>query len=307
MEQILRIFPDHIVRLLLSISEKSLVNLQEIRIRTNRPIELIFESYFKTVQYKITGEDLAFIINQISDYSLYRLSNELREGYITIQGGHRIGLAGQVITSKGNVETIKHIRFLNIRIAKEKLNVAKQLIKYLYKDQYLNTLIVGPPQTGKTTYLRDISRLISSGWGQIRAEKVAIIDERSEIAACKDGIPQHRVGNRTDVMDACPKAEGMMMVIRSMSPDVIVVDELGSERDIRALLEAINAGVTVISTIHGDSLGQLKKRPSLRAIFDENIFQRIIILKHKTTPGHIHKIYDENRLDLLNQGSSLIL
>lgn len=307
MDQILRIFPSHLMKSLLSAIKSRERALQEIRIRANRPIELIFERDYKAVKYVITKDDLRFILDQISEYSLYRLSEELREGYITIQGGHRVGLAGQVITHKGHVQTIKHIRFLNIRIAKEKINVARPIIKYLYNNTYLNTLIVGRPQTGKTTYLRDISRLISNGWSQIKGQKVAIIDERSEIAASKDGIPQHKIGNRTDVMDACPKAEGMMMVIRSMSPDVIIVDELGGRRDIDALLEAINAGVTVICTIHGSGLKQLKQRPSLKQIFDEQIFQRILILQHKDKPGYIHKIYDENRKNLLNQNSRLIL
>lgn len=307
MEEILRIFPNHVSSVLLKVINQRQKELQEIRIRQNQPIEVIFNHDFKRVRHIVTKEDITFILNQLSEYSLYRLTDELREGYITIQGGHRIGLAGQVVSEKGSVKTIKHISFLNIRIAKEKINVATPIIKYLYKDNYLNTLIVGPPQAGKTTYLRDISRLIGLGWGSVEPKKVAIIDERSEIAACKDGVPQHQIGMRTDVMDACPKAEGMMMVIRSMSPDVIIVDELGNDRDISALLEAINAGVSVICTIHGNSLQQLKQRPSLKSIFVEKIFDRIIVLKNSKTPGYIHKIYDKKEENILIRNRSFIV
>src|SRR5699024_9713983 len=128
------------------------------------------------------------------------------------------------------------------------------------------------------TFIRDVTRLIATGWKNISAKKVGVIDERSEIGASINGVPQHNLGFRTDVMDACPKAEGMMMMIRSMSPDILVVDEIGSSQDVQALMEAVNAGVTVICTIHGQSMEELKKRPSLQPIFDQNIFQRFIVL-----------------------------
>src|SRR5690625_4814782 len=305
MEEILRIFPNHVSSVLLKVINQRQKELQEIRIRQNQPIEVIFNHDFKRVRNIVTKEDITFILNQLSEYSLYRLTDELREGYITIQGGHRIGLAGQVVSEKGSVKTIKHISFLNIRIAKEQINVATPIIKYLYKDNYLNTLIVGPPQAGKTTYLRDISRLIGLGWGSVEPKKVAIIDERSEIAACKDGVPQHQIGMRTDVMDACPKAEGMMMVIRSMSPDLLIVDEIGSKEDVHALLEAMNAGVKIICTIHGSSLSELQHRPSLRPLFKQKIFKRFLIMNKQPTPGVVTAIYDQSGSDVLKKSRCL--
>src|SRR5699024_406472 len=146
-----------------------------------------------------------FMINQLSDYSLYRMEDELREGYITIEGGHRVGLAGKVNTLHGNVKAIQHITFLNIRIAKENIGVAKPVIPYIYSNNYYNTLLIGPPLTGKTTLLRDLTRLISSGWKNVSPRKVGVIDERSEIGASIKGVPQHNLGLRTDVLDACPK------------------------------------------------------------------------------------------------------
>lgn len=293
MNSVLSIFPPYLKDQVEAYVKNHFYKLQEIRLRQNQPIEFIFDDYIGYIQSICNYDDFSYIVNQLSEYSLYRLADELREGYITINGGHRVGLAGQVITENGSVKAIKHIRFLNIRIAKEKLNVAKPIMHYLYEDNYLNTLLVGPPQSGKTTYLRDITRLISSGWGKVSGKKVALIDERSEIAACKDGIPQHNVGKRTDVMDACPKAEGMMMMIRSMSPDIIVVDEIGSNKDVAALLEAINAGITIVCTVHGSSIEELKRRPSLRKVFQEHIFERIVLLQANEHGNRIKSIYDE--------------
>src|SRR5690625_4343679 len=242
-----------------------------------------------------------FMINQLSEYSLYRMEDELREGYITIMGGHRVGLAGKVNTYDGNVKAIQHITFFNIRIAKEKRDLAIPIIPYLYHKEYFNTLLIGPPLSGKTTLLRDLARLIASGWQKIEPRKVCVIDERSEIAASIKGVPQHNLGLRTDVMDACPKAEGMMMLIRSMSPDILVVDEIGSKEDVRALLEAIHAGVVVICTIHGQSLLELKKRPSLQPIFEQNIFDRFIILEKNIRPAKIKFIYNQYEENLLQK------
>lgn len=295
MEEILRLFPETIRKHLNLIIAERWLSLQEIRFRLNQPIELIFDHKVEWIQtIKPNQEDKIFIINQLSDFSLYRMEDELREGYITIEGGHRVGLAGKVNTMNGSVKAIQHITFLNIRIAKEKVGVAGSLISYLYSDKYLNTLFIGAPQTGKTTLIRDVTRIISSGWRNIPPKKIGVIDERSEIGASLNGVPQHDLGRRTDVLDACPKAEGLMMMIRSMSPEIIIVDEIGSQKDVQALLEAINAGVTVICTIHGQSLDELKNRPSLQPLFQQQIFKRFIILENNGRPGTIKKIYNED-------------
>src|SRR5690625_4017368 len=211
------------------------------------------------------------------------MEDELREGFITITGGHRVGLAGEVTTQFGKMERLKYITFFNIRIAKEIINIATPFFHYLHKgEHFFNTIIVGPPQTGKTTIIRDIARLIGDGSAKLRNRKVAVIDERSEIAASKNGIPQHLVGLRTDVMDACPKVDGMMMMIRSMSPDVLIVDEIGKEDDANALMEAVFAGVTIICTAHGSSIEELKRRPSMHPLFENHVFGRMIILQKDT-------------------------
>lgn len=280
MEEILRLFPEKIKQALFVQIGDRWGELQEIRLRLGKQIELNFHYFIEWVDIVFTENDSVFLLSQLSEHSLYRLEDELREGYITISGGHRVGLAGEVTTVEGNVKQIKHITFFNIRIAREIIGIASPFISYLHDDNfYFNTLIIGPPQTGKTTIIRDLSRLISNGEGGCVPKKVGIIDERSEIAACVNGIPQHQVGSRTDVMDACPKVAGMMMMIRSMSPDVLIVDEIGKREDVDALIEAILSGVTIICTVHGFSLEEIKRRPSLSVLFQHNVFQRFIILR----------------------------
>lgn len=306
MEEIMRLFPDEIKQVIQSQIKNRWNLLQEIRFRVSRPIELIFDGHAEWVEsIKPTKRDGVFVLNQLSEFSLYRMEDELREGYITIEGGHRVGLAGKVNTLNGSVKAIQHIAFFNIRIAKQKIGSAAALIPYLYNQNYVNTLFVGPPQTGKTTLVRDVARLIATGWDSTGAQKVGIIDERSEIGGSKKGIPQHNVGLRTDVMDACPKAEGMMMMIRSMSPEVLIVDEIGSENDVKSLMEAVNAGVTVICTIHGKSLEELKKRPSLKALFRYRVFQRFVLLDRQKKPGHIHRVYNQLEENILQESGCL--
>ncbi|MUV39668.1 Stage III sporulation protein AA [Lentibacillus sp. JNUCC-1] len=277
--------------------------LQEIRIRVGQPIELIFDDGYISIKNPIpAANDAKHIMNKLSAFSLYRMEEELRHGYVTIEGGHRVGLAGSVNTIDGYVKAIQHVMFFNIRIAKEKKGCALPVLPHLYNQGlYKNTLLIGPPQTGKTTLLRDLTRLISTGWSDTAAQKVAVIDERSELGGAIKGIPQHDLGFRTDLLDACPKAEGMMMVIRSMSPDVLVVDEIGSDADVKALMEALNAGVSVICSIHGYTLEDIKKRPSLNTLFNQSVFERFIVLNRHHQPGKVGAILDQQEQNVVVQ------
>lgn len=269
-------------------------SIEEIRIRISRPLEVIVDGKARLLPYEVTKEDGVYLLNKLSHYSIYAVEEELRRGFMTIEGGHRVGLAGKVVTEGGKVKAIRDVASFNIRIAKEQIGIADPLIPYVYDGRWRHTIIIGSPQTGKTTLLRDAARLISNGTGRIPAQKVAIVDERSEIAGCVKGIPQFSFGPRLDVLDACPKAEGMMMMIRSMSPDVMIVDEIGREEDSEAVLEAANAGVSIWTTVHGRTVRDVWQRPTLRPVMEQRVFERFIELTNVPHPGFIRRIVDAN-------------
>lgn len=301
MDEILELLSTNIRSILEKYPPHIIEKIEEIRLRLHRPLEIIISGkphfpYLDSSIYIVTLDDTTQLLNRISQFSIYTLEEELKRGYITIQGGHRVGLAGKVITEKGEVKAIRDITFFNIRIARECIGIAEPYIPYITDSsrEWENTILIGPPQSGKTTLLRDIARLVSVGVEEINlpSYKVGIVDERSEIAGCVKGVPQHNLGWRADILDSCPKAEGMMMLIRSMSPDVIIVDEIGSRADSEAVMEAVNAGVKLIVTAHGEDWSDLLKRPSLKPLLDLSIFSRFIILSKENGPGTCHKIVD---------------
>lgn len=181
------------------------------------------------------------------------------------------------------------LSFLNIRVAHEKIGCADTVMDFVCKDGVLkHTLIISPPCCGKTTLLRDIVRQLSQG-SVIPAKKVCVVDERSEIAACVDGIPQNHLGERTDVIDCCPKAEGMLMVIRAMSPDIVAVDEIGGKKDIEAIESVIHCGCIVIGTVHGADVKELYQKPELGALLKRGVFGRLIVLSGKNGAGTVQE------------------
>lgn len=305
LQTVLSFLPKNISNQISQIPPIEINEIEEIRVRVSRPLEISAKGIVKYFPYIVGVEDAVHLLNKISHFSIYALEEELKRGYITIEGGHRVGLAGKVILEDGKVKAIRDVSSFNIRIAREKIGIADSIITSLYDGRWFHTMIIGPPQTGKTTLLRDIARIISSGDknGKFPAAKVGIVDERSEIAGCVSGIPQMSFGPRVDVMDACPKVEGMMMMIRSMSPEVLIVDEIGRKEDSEAILEAVNAGIKLMMTTHGESLEEIRNRPSLRRILDEQIFQRFIILSRQDGPGTVTRIEDRHGRELSTRAS----
>ena len=304
-EEILKIVSAKLRRIL----EQSQIDyecLQELRLRTNEPVILLYAGgeYFMSESgrllrqakdgYIITANDVKETLEYISSFSLYAYEDEIRQGFITVQGGHRIGLAGKVILEQGKVKSVKHISFINIRMSHEKKGCGAGILPYIYEnDRICHTLIISPPGCGKTTLLRDIVRLVSNGDEMHPGISVGVVDERSEIGACYLGIPQNDVGMRTDVLDCCPKAEGMLMMIRSMSPVVIAVDEIGKREDIEALAYVMNCGCQIIATVHGSSIEDIKNKPILRKLVEEKMFKRFVVLAGGKTPGQVETIFDE--------------
>lgn len=268
--------------------------MQEIRLKVNKPVILIFSDKEIVLTVKTSFEDIRATINKISKYSIFAFEEDVKQGFITIQGGHRVGITGEWVFENGQVKYLKNISSLNIRICREVLGFGKKFINYIYKNgEILNTLIISPPKCGKTTLLRDLSKIISNGDSPLdRGFKVSIIDERSEIAASFRGIPQLDVGIRTDVYDNCLKSKGIILAIRSMAPEVIICDEIGTKEDFESVLTAYNSGVSIISTIHGSSEEDFynKLRMSNLNTSMEKIFKCILILNNKNGIGTLERV-----------------
>ena len=266
--------------------------IEEIRIRVGQPIELRCMEKNLWLSECITAQDIEEMLTFISQYSIYAYEEEIRQGFLTLEGGHRIGFAGQVRLSEGKISHMVNIRFLNIRVARENKGCAGDLLPWIYRNgEFYNTLLVSPPGVGKTTYLRDCIRRISGG-GE-KGKKICVIDERSEIAACHLGVPQNDLGSRTDVIDGCPKREGMLLALRSMSPDIIAVDELGGEEDGDMLRQVALSGCQIFGTVHGKKLSDLERKPALRTCFEEQLFQRYIFLKKDDKGRRSFSVFDQ--------------
>lgn len=291
-EEILKVLPLKISNEVKEILLKEPV--QEIRIKVNKSIIINTAHKEIILKYVTTIEDIKQILVKVSNYSLYAYEEEIKQGYITIRGGHRIGIAGECVLVNGEVRTIRNISSLNIRICREVIGCSNEIMKYITKeDRVFNTLIVSPPKCGKTTILRDIARNISSGMPLIdlKGKKVSIIDERSEIAACFNGVAQLDVGIRSDILDNCLKKEGMIMAIRSLSPDILICDEIGTDGDVEALHMAFNSGVNIIVTIHGYSIDDVYKRKVFKDLLENSILDRIVVLSNRKGAGTIEQIY----------------
>lgn len=303
---IMQIMPNGIKEMLDHLDEDRYEALQEIRLRIGQPLLLTLQNEEYGLcqtglcsakqSYSVKEPDIMSMLKYISGFSLYALEDELRQGYITIEGGHRVGLVGKVVMEANKIKTMKNISGINMRIAHQVINCSKGVMPYIVgRDKVYHTLIVSPPKCGKTTLLRDIVRNLSNGFSGYGPYTVGVVDERSEIAGCYQGVPQNDVGIRTDILDACPKVDGMRMLLRSMAPHVIVVDEIGKQEDILALEEVLSAGITIISTVHGKNLEDCKRRPVLRELIDNGLFERIIILSNRHGPCTIEDILDGSK------------
>lgn len=269
-------------------------NLQEIRLRIGHPIIILYKGQELVLRQAVTEQAIHETLDYVSNYSLYAYENELRQGFITVEGGHRVGMAGQVIIENGRVKNLKQISSLNIRVSHEILHCADKLFPYItYNKQLYHTMIISPPRCGKTTILRDLIRQISDGNRWVKGCTVGVVDERSELAGCYQGIPQNHMGMRTDVLDGCPKADGMLMLIRSMSPQVVAVDEIGAPEDVQAIKYAMHCGCKMLATVHGESIEEIRKKPLFEQLLREQCFERYVVLCNKTTIGEIKSIHDK--------------
>lgn len=311
--EILFFISQRIKNILMKTGYEGFKNIEEIRLRTDKPLVLQNSSNFWFVNqngemtkksgslFIVNQDDIVKTLELMSENSVYAYQDEIKNGFITLRGGHRVGIAGRVILDVQGIRNIRDISGLNIRIAREVVGCSSKILRYVLngpKGVY-NTLIVSPPQCGKTTILRDMARVISDGTGEYHSKglKVGIVDERSEIAACFKGVPQHQVGIFTDVMDGCPKSVGMLMLLRSMSPQVIITDEIGAEGDMDAVMKVINAGIKIITTAHGYNISELKSRQEVLKMMEGKVFERYIVLSNLCGPGTVEEVIDGTTME----------
>lgn len=273
----------------------------EIRLRINSPIMIknLKSTLFLDNNYKVSKKDIEDTVSNLTRNSIHAFEKEIKSGYITIEGGHRVGIGGDCIYEGEYFKGFKNITSLNIRIAREYSGCSKNYIKYFINSSknIYNTLIIGPPLSGKTTFIRDLCSNLSDGTKIPYFEgcDITLIDERGEISAVYDGIPQMYVGCRTDVLSYCMKKEGFFMGIRALSPKIIISDELGSKDDFEIVQYALKSGVNIITTAHGFSLEDVKKNLYMKTIIDNNFFDRAIILKNSQKPCIVKEVYDFER------------
>ena len=297
-ERILNVLPGTI-RMILRREHLKYEYLQEIKLRIGQPLILVYKGEelvpggIRDKPHIVTAEEVRETLDYVSGYSLYAFEQEMRQGFITIEGGHRVGVTGQAILEEGKVRNIKYISSINIRMAHEVPGCADKVFPYItYNRQLAHTMIISPPGCGKTTLLRDIVRQVSDGNEWVRGMTVGVVDERSEIGGSYMGLAQNHLGVRTDVLDGCPKAEGMIMLIRSMGPQVIAVDEIGMESDVHAIEYAMHCGCKMLVTAHGSSIEEIAKKPELARMIEAQAFERYIVLENKEQVGQVSAIYD---------------
>ena len=292
-ESVWRYFPVKHREILKGLSASERESIHEIRMRADRPLAAASfgeERYLcksggfcctESAALMVSREDIEYSFKAICDYSVHSCGRELAEGFITVAGGHRIGICGSAVIKEGRLETVRYISGLNFRIAGQVVGCADELWKKVFADKPHSLLVAGAPASGKTTVLKDLCRCLGSAY------RVSVIDERSEIAAVYRGQPQNDIGQKSDIFDGYPKAEGIRTAVRVMAPDIIVCDEIGGHADVRSIRQSLNSGVKFVATVHAGSVEELYSRRSIKKLIDAGAFDYIACLGNGRELGQI--------------------
>ena len=309
-DEFIKIFSTNIRNILSKVNIDS-GRLQEIRLRAGKPLVLSAagKEYFVTLSgsltsdseksFRVSKREIEETMEYVANYSMYAYEEELRQGFLTIGGGHRVGVVGKAVSEDGHIRSMKYISCINVRIAHEVRGCADAVMPYVAgRGDVRHTLIISPPGCGKTTLLRELIRQVSEGNAFGRGQTVGVVDERSELAGSFLGVPQNDLGIRTDVLDACPKTEGMLLLLRAMSPRVIAIDELGSREEMEALRSAASCGCRILATAHGETFADMERRFGIQTPELKKLFQVVLCSQKKTGKFLTELLWRESRIPL---------
>ena len=311
-EQIGAFLPSPLSRAVMGLPDLLAEQAVELRVRLARPLLLVVPG--KDVALGDDGcpvadlrgafhpdrSTLAALVERLTGGSLYSVEEQLRRGYLTLPGGHRVGLCGRtVLAAGGSVQGLAEVTGCNFRLSRAVAGAGRRLLPRLLagsegRRRMASVLVLAPPGAGKTTLLRELTRLASQGVPELglTPAQVVVVDERSEIAGCHRGVPQHDLGPRTDVLDGCPKVEGILWAIRALSPGVLVTDEIGGAADVEALLRACHSGASLLASAHADDLDRARRRRGLGELLELGVFERAVTLSLREGPGTVERVDD---------------
>lgn len=274
----------------------SFSEITEIRMRANENLIVVVKNkkyYLKDDNgefVKISKNIIENFVRRASENSIYAFNDNIVNGFITLPKGIRVGMCGNIVTDGDKIVTVKDFQSVNIRIPHVVRNCSLPAFDYLVNEDVKNTLVISPPGSGKTTFIRDF---IYQLYTHNISKNILIADERNEICSVINGEPNIDLGGFCDIYTNCTKKFAFKNGIRSMRPDLIVTDEIDLEKDLDSIIEAINCGVNVIATIHAKDMNQLKKKPNFDKILNEKFFSRFVVLSSDERPGTLTNIYDE--------------
>lgn len=284
------VLPVQLRKAAMTLPDEQQCRAEEFRLRVGQPLTVLLPEREAVLGEIVKAEELEVLCNIATEFSRYAAAETLREGYLAVKGGFRIGLCGTAVMKDGINTNLKSFSSASVRIAREHIGISTDFAEQLFRGgEFQNTLILSPPGAGKTTLLRDLVRNLSAGVASYGARRVSLIDERGEVAVMYRGEPQMDVGPYTDVLDACPKALGIPMVLRAMNPQIIAVDEITAYQDIKAISLAVGCGVRLLATIHAADRAELLEKPLYRTLMEERIFKFAVLISRSET-GRIYRV-----------------